>query len=388
MSEKSRLFKTSLSVPMFESYNKAIFNLLKTPKYQNFTDVVLSTLGQELENFLAPDNFRLKYRYKSEKSFCKNISKDTHIVENNFSSQLNKYITYDIIGMRLVIENVPEDFKISDNFINKCQDEKDVLAKKIYDLITNKDSQTNTSNNTYMEHVLDEIKYLESCINFDNLLLQRNELRKKVIKMKECTNDYNCTNADLKSAMTILNNLDNTLGMIVGDFCITDILENSDNLKKLGLYLDKSREKYFNDSSGYNSKHFCLRSSLYPEWVSELQDRSSFIEFSSKYGPNTHDKIPNKKRLLIPLPRISNSNDVAKYISKIKYVLPLYTKYLSGGKIKRYTRKENVKHYYKKLFLENPNYAKHANEILYNRPTIVYVPRLEKDKEFNIEKGD
>ena len=73
MNNKRNLFKTSLSVPIFESYNKAIFNLLKTPEYRNYTDVVLSTLGQELEKYLDPQNFRLKYRYKSEKSFNKNI---------------------------------------------------------------------------------------------------------------------------------------------------------------------------------------------------------------------------------------------------------------------------------------------------------------------------
>lgn len=92
---------------------KAIFNLLKSKPYENYTDVVLSTLGQELENYFSPQDFKLKYRYKSEKSFNNNIAKDS--LNENFSSNFNKYITYDIIGMRLVVENVPNDFTIVKN---------------------------------------------------------------------------------------------------------------------------------------------------------------------------------------------------------------------------------------------------------------------------------
>ena len=128
--KKDNLFKTSLSVPIFESYNKAIFNLLKSKPYENYTDVVLSTLGQELENYFSPQDFKLKYRYKSEKSFNNNIAKDS--LNENFTSNFNKYITYDIIGMRLVVENVPNDFTISKEFKNNSQIELQNLKKEIY----------------------------------------------------------------------------------------------------------------------------------------------------------------------------------------------------------------------------------------------------------------
>lgn len=61
---KKNSFKSSLSVPIFEAYNKSIFNLLRSKPYENYTDVVLSTLGKELENYFSPSDFRLKYRYK------------------------------------------------------------------------------------------------------------------------------------------------------------------------------------------------------------------------------------------------------------------------------------------------------------------------------------
>ena len=40
MSNKYDLFRASLSVPMFENLNQSLFNLLKTPEYQNYTDIV------------------------------------------------------------------------------------------------------------------------------------------------------------------------------------------------------------------------------------------------------------------------------------------------------------------------------------------------------------
>ena len=121
MQDKHKLFQSSLSVPLFEQYNVAIFNLLHSPEYENYTDVVLSTLGTELEKYFKPDEMRLKYRYKSRKSFNANNSKDSKVVEKNynngtvkdsefdksdFKSDFNKHINYDIIGMRLVVENV------------------------------------------------------------------------------------------------------------------------------------------------------------------------------------------------------------------------------------------------------------------------------------------
>ena len=51
MSNKYDLFRASLSVPMFENLNQSLFNLLKTPEYQNYTDIVFSTLGKEFEKY-------------------------------------------------------------------------------------------------------------------------------------------------------------------------------------------------------------------------------------------------------------------------------------------------------------------------------------------------
>lgn len=381
--DKKISFKDSLSVPIFEAYNKSIFNLLKSKSYENYTDVVLSTLGKELENYFSPSDFRLKYRYKSKKSFYSNISKDSS--NEDLSSDFNKYITYDIIGMRLVIENVPDNFNIDEEFIKKSKIKIQLLKNTIYSLQKNLYSSTDSVEinriNDKIEYTNSKIKYLTKCINFKKISEQRAFIQKNIDLIdKKLENAPNPSlEHERNQAFLLLENLNNSLGLIAGHFAISNILENSENLQKLGIYLDSSRQKYFNDLNGYNSIHFCLKSSLYPAWVAELQDRSSIMEYISKYGPTIHDKIPGKKRKLHPLPLSTNTSDVHRYISHIKYILPKYTKYVYNGYIKKYTKKENVQHYYKKLFLENAEYSKIANEILFDKPTLTYLPTLDRE---------
>ena len=389
---KQNSFKDSLSVPIFEAYNKSIFNLLKSKSYENYTDVVLSTLGKELENYFSPSDFRLKYRYKSKKSFYANISKDSS--NEDLSSDFNKYITYDIIGMRLVVENIPKNFKISKSFTKNSEEQLKILKKQLYSLQTKqynlKDTFLDNELNNQIEFINTKIKYLHNCINFDKLLEKRNSIQKNlnlIDKKLQKSYDYSLI-YERKYAFTLLENLNNTIGLIAGNFAINEIFENSKKLQNLGIHLESSRQKYFNDSNGYNSLHFCLKSSLYPCWVAELQDRSSIMEYISKYGPTIHDKIPGKKRKLHPLPLSINTSDVHRYISHIKYILPKYTKYVYNGYIKKYTKKENVQHYYKKLFLENAEYSKIANEILFDKPTMTYFPTLDENISNKIKNNE
>lgn len=392
MNEKSNLFKTSLSFPVFEPYNTAIFHLLHTPKYKNYTDVVLSSLGLEIEKYLKPEDFTLKYRYKSKKSFFQNLSQDSKVVNNEISSNFNKFIPYDVIGMRLVIKNVPEDFQISNHFIENSKKKLELIKQELYKLKTIPSYPTNDE--TLDKEIVakyrqldSQMHYLTNCINFKNILSKRNLIKQDIEtidkNLASNPNDISLLN-EKYTAHNLLGNLNNTLCMIVGEYIINDIFENSEPIKKLGLSLNPNRQKYFYDNTGYNSIHFCLESSSMPNWICELQDRSSLVEYLSKYGPSsTHDQIPGKKRRLIPLPKKSNSTDVHKYIDKIKYVLPLYTKYISHGFIQQYTKKQNVEHYYKKLFSENKSYANEAEELLYTRPTNIYLPKLDE----NLEKS-
>ena len=386
MKDKQNSFKTSLSVPIFESYNKAIYNLLKSKEYENYTDVVLSTLGKELEKYFSTDDFRLKYRYKSIKSYSQNISKDSDVSQDNpltFESHFNPYINYDIIGMRLVIEDVPSDFEISEKFIMASKQKFLELQKNLYTYqnqfytVHKPEEQQDLQNQIiYLTH---EMNYYKNCTNFKSLMKKREETKNTIALLENKSKNKNSKilQEEIQSAKTLLQNLNNTISMIAGEFAIEHIFENSEELKNLGVYLNPDRQKFFYDKTGYTSTHFCIQSSKLPNWIAELQNRTSLIEYLSKYAPDsTHDRMPNKKRRLLNLPLKSNSRDLGRYLKKLGYISPLYTKYISDGYIKRYSPLENVKHYYKKLLLRNPTYSNELDSIVTKDDNNTFMPHL------------
>ena len=161
-----------------------------------------------------------------------------------------------------------------------------------------------------------------------------------------------------------------------------------------------------NDKTGYTAVHFCLESSKFPLWKAELQDRSSEVEYLSKFVNITHNSLPGKKRRLENLPnkvphtkineylkhhryRFSsskrNTKAIKKFLQNLDYVIPLYTKYTKNGYIKKYTKSENVRHYYKKLLLENPDYNKELKTFLKESTNDEFLPELNGNR-FNNEK--
>ena len=178
---KKSTFKDSLSVPIFETYNKSIFNLLNLNHMKIILMSFFLTLGKELENYFPPSDFRLKYRYKSKKSFYANISKDSS--NEDLSSDFNKYITYNIIGMRLVVENVPDNFNINEDFIKSSKVKLQLLKNKLYSLEkhlhTSSASDLTNKINDKIEYINNKIKYLTECINFKKLLEKKSINSKK-----------------------------------------------------------------------------------------------------------------------------------------------------------------------------------------------------------------
>ena len=257
MQDKYKLFQSSLSVPLFEQYNVAIFNLLHSPEYENYTDVVLSTLGLELEKYFKPDDMRLKYRYKSRKSFNTNNSKDSKVIEKNyksdniqdFESDYNKHINYDIIGMRLVVESVSDNFQVDKSFIEKCKSDLINSQKELFELekqysdyynanygntsfsiktLLNRDSNLKqfAQNINVLKH---KINYLQQCVDFKKLLSYRIRTKKLLLKMKDAKN----TQAEIQETEKLLNDFDNIICMIAGDYAIEHLFSTSEKLKKM-----------------------------------------------------------------------------------------------------------------------------------------------------------
>lgn len=399
MPNKYELFRSSLSVPMFENINQSLFKLLQTPEYQRYTDIVFSTLGQELERYFGKDMI-FKYRYKSQKSFTNNVLKDSTLDTNDdrqasFVSRFNPYIHYDIIGMRLVIKNISNDFSVSHQFIKNCKFKINKYQKKLFDLqrqyfYKDENSQENEQDKLLKKEILHIEKYLiylDDCSNFPSLLKKRNRLLDNFKKLNEKLSDlsnlpdkdsalYKQLKLEFDTTDFALKNLNSLLNTIAGEFAIEEIFANSDRLKNLGVYLNPKRQKFFSEDQGYTSMHFSIESSSLPDWISELQDRSSSIEYLSIHS---HDALPGKKRRLLNLPHDLNKKITKKYIKNLNHVSPDYTIYRFNGYIERYNMKQNVHHYYDHLLIKEPYYTKKLDSILDNKKNTPFLPDKSDD---------
>ena len=412
--DKAALFRSSLSVPMFEDINKSLLQLSKTPQYQNYTDVVFSTLGKELEDFFG-NCMIFKYRYKSKKSFYNNISKDSVVDKNSqFVSQYNPYIKNDIIGMRLVVKNIPRDFHVSARFIRSCQERKDCIHQELSDLYKQYNLEASIKDRKILDdkklHLERYLMHLNDCCQFYSILKQRNILLDSATKLQEKVDSHsdsrsNSNNVvyvsqyqlDLDSIRFALKNLNSILNTIAGEYAIEEIFYNSEALKNLGVYLNPDRQKYFSENSGYTSMHYSIESFMLPNWVSELQARSSSIEHSAIFG---HDALPGKKRRLVDLPTnfvpnkklnailrdmgfVSQDKPKITYskkklLKKLHTVSPDYTVYCHDGYIRRFNPKENVHHYYNGLLAKNKEYAEKIDMILDDRQCDMFLPEFKK----------
>ncbi len=253
-------------------------------------------------------------------------------------------------------------------------------------------------------HLERYLLYLEKCCKFPELLKKRNtlmndfeNLRKKVDNPSGNITDVTQQKLQLETINHAIDNINSLLNTIAGEYVIEEIFNNSEQLKALGVYLNPDRQKFFSEDHGYTSMHFSIESSKLEGWVSELQDRSSSIEYLAIHS---HDTLPGKKRHLIDLPtnfephhklneileemnyinmgkcNLKKTPAKRKLIKDLCRVSPNYTIYRYNGYIKRYNMKQNVHHYYNSLLRNNLDYSRKIDMVLDDREECDFLPKL------------
>lgn len=110
-------------------YYSAFYKLLTSKEYIQFTDLVFSTIGSEIEKFFPDIQTELIYRIKSPKSF--NNKSSAHQEEKIKDRDSSKTKIFDTYGMKLVVSNVPPDSQLSQTILSDNEDlELDYLVSK------------------------------------------------------------------------------------------------------------------------------------------------------------------------------------------------------------------------------------------------------------------
>lgn len=104
-------------------------------------------------------------------------------------------------------------------------------------------------------------------------------------------------------------------------------------------------------------------------------------------APNRKINDYLKKHSLKYFDNTSKLKGTRAFMQKLsEYVVPYYTKYIGNGYIKRYSIAENIHHYYKKLLLENNEYAKQLDDILKNDENEAFIPEINRFQKNELEK--
>lgn len=330
-----------------EKYNKLLKNyilkdidemILSTDTdIMKYLEVVVSALLLEInERFPEPNySIYITYRIKSPKSNIEKLSDYLRRFEKHRNSYSLKDIT-DLFGLRIIIEKIPRNITISKNnseykLLKSLSEERNKNIKlsedfhefeaKIFDdectcleyytqsknilnsILTTFDSETVYSKDYAMDLKRKYTKLINECEKKIKILTALGDYNSK-INIENLESDKSDSKIDFKQLLKDFDSrIDSKLGLKLYSNALTDIVQNSTVLKKLGISMSNnpSRIKNKREKSGYVSDFFGLDSNIIP-MKSELQIMYTNEHQESIIGYSAHSKMPGKEANFMEIP--------------------------------------------------------------------------------------
>lgn len=330
-----------------EKYNKLLKNyilkdidemILSTDTdIMKYLEVVVSALLLEInERFPEPNySIYITYRIKSPKSNIEKLSDYLRRFEKHSNSYSLKDIT-DLFGLRIIIEKIPRNITISKNnseykLLKSLSEERNKNIKlsedfhefeaKIFDdectcleyytqsknilnsILTTFDSETVYSKDYAMDLKRKYTKLINECEKKIKILTALGDYNSK-INIENLESDKSDSKIDFKQLLKDFDSrIDSKLGLKLYSNALTDIVQNSTVLKKLGISMSNnpSRIKNKREKSGYVSDFFGLDSNIIP-MKSELQIMYTNEHQESIIGYSAHSKMPGKEANFMEIP--------------------------------------------------------------------------------------
>ena len=227
-------------------------DILLSPKYQDFSNLILVTIGKEIEEQFPGVKFRLLCRTKSYDSFEKKAKKKIK----------QKSKLYDNIGYEIFIEEIPDDFETDDIEFNN----------KLKMLLKDRANFKNILTKAQLEH--DDLIQQGKTPDYISRM-QDDIFRSTYEKLVEYSNNL------VKTAEENLAKRNGDCGLELANHIITYLCKHSKVLKKLGISPIAGREKeHTKRYTAYQSYHNTIqvknRNLNVEHWIAELQATSSY----------------------------------------------------------------------------------------------------------------
>lgn len=324
LKEKVNITPQQRKVQLDEKYK-----LLKSKEMSNFTNIILASFGKEIEEKYPTIKYDLKERDKSLDSKNKKLNKK--LFEDKTPPM--EVELYDTIGFRLVVTEIPYEFKTGDPEFDRNFES--MLLER-----ANAEEAYNEQNAVYEE-------FTERFCNEKEDSIELYKFAEQEAK-KNLKNVYDTWQLKIDECELVLS-----------DYLIKFLSENSMTAKKFNLSNIPGRLKTHRKENGYYATHNGIevsdKNSPYYGWMAELQGKSSRREEMCHTGSSAHTNRPGKKRILPPLLESCNKKD---YRTKISNAVSSYRIYLGNGKVRKCSLLENTIHYYKDNLSRSPSYFK------------------------------
>ena len=402
----SNQIKLDKQTELMEKYE----NLSKSDR---FIDIVMLQFAKEIEEKFRGVNFRIISRIKSKESFNNKLYNLLTSAKNE--EEIKKIDIFDIIGISVVIEDVPEYLNTKDedfnNQINEAIARRDetrsILEKNKVESIAYKKRLDEINKNLEKNNkVIEETKERLEKLSSENI--EELDFLKDIIDHLENINeDYNIqiennnryeenVNKSLIRATEREVRENNACSNTLAKYIVQNFA-SLENLNKFNLKSVKGRFKNKREFNGYKATHDTFISTLdiedkKIEITFELQGKSlgAYREadkgLASMYyrGRNIENEsmIPKNKKMPNIL-NVSSEEERVKLLNELEYKLPKFRIYSPkhvkqkndnklSGCIHKFSQKENFIVYY-------------SNELLGNKRLNIEPKKQEFDKTINDE---
>lgn len=226
--------------------------LFETPEYRNFSDLMLITIGKEIEEHYPGVEFNLVSRFKSYDSF-----------EKKAWQKLKQNSTlYDNIGYEIVIKKIPDDFETEDMEFNAKLDKLLLKRANAHDRLI--------ENQTAYDEFIRQSETPEYISEMSNPIFEDTFKRGK-----------RSAEEAVELSKKYLNNKNDDCELELAEHIITYLCERSDKIKELGIANIPNRRKDHNERSReYRASHDCIKvynqNSPVMGWTAEIQAKSYY----------------------------------------------------------------------------------------------------------------
>ena len=281
------------------------------------------SIGKEIEENFKNVGFELRLRYKSFNSFYKKIEKITR-------EPITKNRIYDNNKIKIIVNDVPSDYKTKDLFLADILEEQRHYEKLV--------QKTQDDLDTFVKEYIDT----------------GNKQLYKIAKDAKLENVHD--------KLLALDKIKDAAQMYISKNILEFLLNDSKRLSKYEITNIPDRRKSFNTTVGYVAEHATLESKKLNNWVLELQSKSSYQYEISRVGSAAHEKREGKERILPDLTQYTSISPELK--AELENSVPTYVLYKGNSTLYQCGLLENFFHYYENQLCNNKEAYRKSLDLL------------------------